>query len=123
MEPGPELDSRVAQEVMGWKGGAMDGYVGWWGSDNNLKAYKHWSPSTSIKDAIEVLEKIKPPSEPATLTWLSDSREWAVQVEGGKASAPTLAHAICLAALRAVKRLKAVEKDQDYVDDHSDPIG
>ncbi len=118
MEPGLELDALVAREVMGWTmvnlSGTPEQYKWYWQGGNTPSGPKvsSWSPTTSIQHAIEVLEKIKPPSQPATITWLSDSREWTVQVGLGKgevwASAPTLPHAICLASLKAKESDKVI---------------
>lgn len=131
LKPGPELDALVAEKVMGWKrikklhGKPLaDGWVGFhdgewirWTS-NPESAYEDYtpsifSPSTSIADAWQVVEKMRGfwkveaypfCRQPWTATYTPPNGP---AVPGGTATAGTAPHAICLAALRAVMKEQA----------------
>lgn len=133
MTAGRELDALIAEKVMGWKrmtyaqanpGNkhyAADERLTWTWFDSNDNETKRavdsdcvdcgtdflaWSPSTDIKDAWEVVEKLR-----MTLTpthdggWIAQTRYRYREPDlltPFDAKAPTAPHAICLAALEAV---------------------
>ena len=126
-KPGPELDARMA-EVMGWiRGDPPEGVFegcAWWrdsagcpclteDDDGHLRPrYRpgvFWSPSTSIADAFEVVEKLGR----YWRLFADDQHPDGVGVRAvfgadkglrlHEAWAPTAPHAICLAALAAVE--------------------
>ncbi len=70
MKPGHELDAKIAAEVMKWE----------------IKPY-NWAPSTRIKDAFEVLQKMEEGAEKDGIKLMESTR------------ADSLPYAICLAAL------------------------
>lgn len=88
---GPELDARVAREVMNWEIAGP------------------WSPSTDIAAAWEVVEKIGLFSDEAYdgigFTLWHDANGWFVGTPDFRTGvqAPTAPLAICLAALEALK--------------------
>lgn len=58
LKAGPELDARIATEVMGWR----DVTMGWVGGETDGRKWESlkstWHPSTNIADAWRVVEKI-----------------------------------------------------------------
>ena len=63
MKPGPELDALVAEKVMGWTAVYLSDGVNTWLDDGvntgrMISGDYPWSPSTSIADAWEVVEKL-----------------------------------------------------------------
>jgi len=57
-DPGPELDAAVAEKVMGWKR-TEGSESGAWTLKNGDGRFGSWSPSTDIKAAWEVVERVK----------------------------------------------------------------
>ena len=108
MEPGSALDRLIAEKVMGWK------VLSHWDADGTIKHLIDENQcevrppeikpySTNIADAFEVTRKFQEfqmlkvffPEPPVTRYVASFRR-------GCECEAPTMAHAICLAALRAI---------------------
>lgn len=130
MTPGRELDALVAEKVMGWKrltyaqqyptniNYSKDDRLTmhWHSHDLQEQAYAEdcddyyapelaWSPSTDIRDAWEVIYRLKH-LEPE-LVWSDEHQCWHMTLwkganQGQMPGAATAPHAICLAALRAV---------------------
>ena len=115
MKVGRKLDALVAELIMGWdteKDFAWDGKsAGWW----NDKTQCHFNPSTDIRAAMQVVNKL----EKLSLFICLRRRQIPNRANGCKgeyeaqfwdnngqqsyhAFAKTAEHAICLAALRAV---------------------
>ncbi|RLG44476.1 MAG: hypothetical protein DRN81_04505 [Thermoproteota archaeon] len=122
LEPGPELDRLMAEEVMGWEEGedfdcSKEGPLIYYPSRNRVLGRK-WSPSTDIAAAWEVIRKmldsgwgceIYSPNNPYAL---ENADKWfVVFAKSGpivmqlnfSAKAPSAPLAICRAALLAVK--------------------
>lgn len=97
LEPGPELDALVWKHVMGRKP-----------HETEIELFD-WSPSTSIADACEVLGKFaywEAWSKPKQVTHFYMELVQGDPYAGfGEADAPTIPHAICLAALKSVGAL------------------
>ena len=124
MEPGRELDALVAEHVMEWVHvrTSTQGYGECWELPDGTRLCTGseimpgligFAPSTDIAAAWEVVEKLVPPMwvtfdspDPYSdkwIVWLS--RVYSAEdpvVETERAEADTPAHAICLAALKAV---------------------
>jgi hypothetical protein len=125
-----DLDCRVAEEVMGWKPDKTNGFGYPDGGDfyppNKMHGVekilefdtdrvktKPWSPSTDMNAAMEVVEKIinrKPAVFSVEWTHGEENPWFAVFIFDGDdisswaiGEADTIAEAICLAALEAVK--------------------
>jgi len=116
MPAGRELDTLVAERVMGWSPPRKpDQYTwqapsGWRGGVEQIPAY-----STSIAAAWEVVDKLAESGKLCCLTIDKlgfPGEEWRVffqwdvsddRMEMPYADAPTAPHAICLAALAAVE--------------------
>lgn len=93
LEAGPELDAKVAKEVMGW---TLD--------KTNFHTF---TPSTSISDAFEVVQEmrkkrywLKALEQIASGVWITRFKNSA-QVISSVGSTP--AHSIVLAALKALE--------------------
>lgn len=130
MKPSRELDQFIAKEFMQWTviGGK------YWSKDGpTLHDMEAWSPSTDIAAAWEVLEKLRDLDSGAPAIWPPaiyapgavislgeyNGSEWQVRmavsanedtpinwdVPGFVAYGETAPHAICLAALRAMKHV------------------
>ena len=112
LPPGPELDRAVAEEVMEWKRGHHpDHGDGWRDVDGGYWQDPH-EYSTDIAAAWEVMEKVK--------TWIRSKRMTFLRELQKEVSPPMLdgfvawpdgvlhitPHAICLAALAAVRSRK-----------------
>ena len=114
MKPGRELDALVATKVMGWK--SKDDI--WMLPDGGGVYKREWSPSTDIKAAWEVVEKVILDSKCPEGFQLSngdigqeyemcDAKKWGASFDNGYGngtfsdgeSAP---HVICLSALASV---------------------
>lgn len=112
MKPGRELDSLVAEKVMGWRKDSdgdwerpsKDAIDGWY--PDHLFPY-----STDIAAAWEVVEKLTAQFGDDFTIWSIWSRENKIRARfnrgesrtyAAQADAPTAPHAICLAALKAV---------------------
>lgn len=123
LEAGPELDTLIAERVMGWVVGPEEYVHGhnmhvgsfersWVGSkcDGRTWLVGGFKPSTDIAAAWQVVEKLKGnPGDDLKdwhwnpeIVWLDDNRGWAVVFNEQEASAPTAPLAICRAALRAI---------------------
>lgn len=120
MEAGPELDRLVAERVMGWWIGDCEahflvesvesfpaylrGSKKWDARDRVYRSPAHnsefWSPSTSIADAWEVVEKMDTGNSFQLSTRFTDW--WASFTISTNVSASTAPLAICRAALLAV---------------------
>jgi len=103
LPPGPELDALIATKVMGW---GIIHYAGHQIIQRPGITMNEWSPSQSIADAWEVVEKLKHADnfeiafyegEWVVGSYVNDEPIW-------EASAATLPHAICLAALKAISK-------------------
>lgn len=104
MEPGKELDTLIAERVMGWKKGG----VGW---DTNLTHWvagflcihevSKWSPSTDISAAWEVFEKFDTPFVKKNFD-VNDEDYFLCKIGGDIVFGKTAPEAICKAALLAV---------------------
>ena len=118
MQPGPELDALVAEKVMGWEKNDQGMWVMSRSTENGWKqtiniAASQWRPSTSIKVAWEVMEKMRHLGLYPGVgvdgdrweAWVFDTEP----VQGDfsapkvKATAPIAPLAICKAALKAVQ--------------------
>jgi len=122
LDPGPELDARVAVEVMGWSIVTVrewdhSGQGCWWEESGRYIAEGSWSPSTHIATAWEVVGRMResgwcyiieqdgPPEDRTVCCQLSLQHEG--KDEGGDlvtVHADTAPLAICLAALIAKRR-------------------
>lgn len=114
LKPGPELDALVAEKVMRWTPVEHpDKLAGQTGAFYPIKfgggIYREpggpWSPSTDIRDAWEVVEKMLSEGRSITLQALEEGdpeRWWDVSVDEAVAEKISAPHAICLAALKAV---------------------
>ena len=121
-----EIDSQIAEKVMGWEfcersfmrdvllcGGVGEEMVTeekWFKNGIAMYFVNRWNPSTNIAHAFEVVEKMKEKEFCFTLSDYLDSRFWDANFIIFKDStkefigtANTPAMAICLAALEAVK--------------------
>lgn len=115
MSPGTELDTIIAEKVMGWKSGGFPGYdnmfwvkldgspTDFWKTDHGSQECEPFSPSTDIACAWLVVEKLdifkkyelhQSKSGKWQIGWGSDSAYFRAAFE-----AETVAHVICLAAL------------------------
>lgn len=104
------LDALVAEQVMGWQ--RQPGYNYWMtfpegGTFELHKLIANWHPSTSIADAMEVVEKMREQGwsfactlYEAKLPYASFCKQTATSSRNAEAS--TLPEAICKAALAAV---------------------
>ena len=131
LEPGPELDALVATEVMEWHRNAGTYQpTGWFNKfslytefedDRSLPCHETgddpvWSPSTSIADAWQVVEKMQAMNRQKDIHIQCLYDKWDVSMchferngEGMEwgdwtINADTAPHAICLAALKAVEQ-------------------
>ena len=98
LKAGPELDARIATEVMGW----TDFVMGW--VDNKTDP-DHWAclkdvwrPSTDIADAWRILERLQPPSRADA--WVEFVHSWVGALHLSHMKASEAAFAICRAALQ-----------------------
>ena len=115
LEAGPELDALVAEKVMGWTVGLgifRDQYGTIRNSQSTFEQYEpsiRWQPSTDIRDAWEVVEKMRGnhtffiESYPVGETWWAQFTPLNVDEEyhGGASTVPL---AICRAALKSVTK-------------------
>lgn len=113
MKPGRELDALVAKKVMNLQGlhKIADDY--WHETTTGKNRYSTEIPcySSLITPAWEVVEKMKRDGI-IELVWHEDPDMWSVSL-GDTIYKPqrTLPHAICLAALEAVGRIKKAPVD------------
>jgi hypothetical protein len=117
IKAGPDLDALVAEKVMGWKPDPDNFFWLGKGTTNQRVTssdcfdcgteFPAWTPSTSIADAWEVMEKICQGKEDTYrfeivkqghLYWVSI---WDDGFSDGDVGADTAPLAICLAALKA----------------------
>ena len=113
MEPGRELDALIAEKVMGWRktrGGYTNDLTKQWSvPEKQLPLY-----STSIKAAWEVVEKLRGKgyyfdldgdkdggARGELIPWIAEFSN--VNKKKYSGYAKTAPHAICLAALEAIK--------------------
>ena len=105
LKVGKELDCKIAEKVMGWKIGvdpAEDGGVSWFvesnGGDWVETGYypDNFKPSTDIKVAWEVVEKM---NRPYIIASTEDGESWVHFGNEGNAAIGETPHAICIAAL------------------------
>ena len=106
-----EIDALVAERVMGWR---QDTYGFWRDGPAGAESFVHqeWSPSTSIADAWEVVERMAELNFRVSLCQLTRDPHWLVRFEDAItektcgefwSSSPVAAPlAICIAALRAL---------------------
>ena len=125
MEPGRDLNARVAVEVMGWK--PIDRKAAGWGdgpevwatgddSEDGSPTRQWFEPSTDIAAAWKVVEKLGlafelgwlPTDE--GLSWDASFGEKRGSEEGTTTYAATAPLAICLAALKAVATQRNTER-------------
>lgn len=105
MPPGPELDAMVAERVMGWR--KRPDSIYWWEHERGgepVAVIGVWLPSTNVAAAIQALERIMEPPVSAT-HWRAGWRcgpHCEIDDVFYAASDHGLAHAISLAALKAV---------------------
>ena len=129
LEPGPELDALLATKVMGWSKDPDDSNSPYW-HGSNLKVWRMrswgptldeqeeaWSPSTSVADAMDdLLRKLEERFEWALESPTAQCKGYRFTLFGtgsdaglvpppGVGVADTAPHAICLAALKAVRTL------------------
>ena len=126
MNAGPDLDRLVAEKVMGWH--RTPHTIVWWNADGTQVGkladvlvvptdnIEPWSPSTTIADAWDVVEKLyeqgiginilkHTPDDRYTTDWVVWLRLPSFMTgtpRDDSVSAPTAPLAICLAALKAV---------------------
>lgn len=110
MKPGPELDAKVAEEVMGWKlrhYKINTGKDAWSNADGIRDC--DFRPSTSISAAFGVVDKMHSRERGLYLFWLGHGEGgrdlgWRAHFScGTQVFCATPAHSICLAALKAVE--------------------
>ena len=122
MKAGRELDTQVAEKVMGWHKDERPGHFHWLDNDNETTGYdwldkpiKAFSPSTKIAAAWEVVEKMAA----AGFDWDLASDE--VTFQRGNYDKPdyvcatvvpkpygeNIPEVICLAALKAVEQVNS----------------
>ena len=110
MKPGRELDALVAEKVMGWEyfpaqATGMFVRLGYFFDPVSGEAHHHWSPSTDISAAWEVVEKMSEQWPQYQLAKIEDgwSVMWGFDGYGWpEATGKTAPEAICKAALLAV---------------------
>lgn len=104
-----DLDSFVAEYVMGWKDGEHPRRKIL--NDGDFAPSSQFSPSTNIEHAWEVVEKMKDlpygpgdsnPIFELRIWWSSGTQKWSCRTWFYEASAETAPMAICLVALKAV---------------------
>lgn len=107
LPPCPELDALIAEKILGVAGGYIDPNEGYMRPTGlRVYPYEQFNPSRSISSAWEVVEKLTDPSFPRRpdgfppstmfMLWWEKQGLWTH-------SAKEAAHAICLAALEAIK--------------------
>lgn len=109
---GREMDTLVAEKVIGFVSNFQDGLV--WRTVNG-RLLHHWSPSTDIATAWEVVEKLMEDSDVFIEYWNDSewfvashplgysSREPMAHCDGKKTGKPSIALAICRWALKKVQ--------------------
>ena len=124
IEAGPEMDTLIAEKVMGWKLGKskwihdymMHGMFEteeWKGSTKGILTHtkKSWHPSTDISTAWEVVEKLKDELPQGIKISFWKHEGWCVAwkfdsmgaLDDGFVLAPTVFLAICRAALKVIE--------------------
>ncbi len=114
-----ELDTLIAEKVMGWHLKTKDGLTYWADEDGYIEAYEYWehhgsqndpwSPSTDMNDALRVLEKLR--KESIAVVMDNGAEEWtlfAYKVNGKHEYTDSVYNkpapeAICLLALKVKK--------------------
>ena len=96
MSPGEELRKQVALKIMGWEKGSYD---------YSRAEHGDWCPDTNIKDAWDVVNTLYYPVETYSSPDNYHCTIWVTGLDSPITVASTLSvpHAICLAALEAVK--------------------
>ncbi len=111
LQAGPELDAKMADKVMGWPS-AERPITDSMTPEERVYAIFLWSPSTSITDAMEVVEKITKPNQDGTRYELSIYKtawsEWSCTFMDDLSGdwihgCGTLPLAICRAALKVME--------------------
>ncbi len=123
IKPGPELNTLIAEKVMGWtlteeKGPNSYDYFCWKSADGKVgHSNNMFMPSTNIADAWKVVEKLRDKSlqfelrvSPGTLwiVWVARLSMIPFQEDEllAEAKGDTAPYAICLAALKAIEGVK-----------------
>ena len=104
MPAGCEVDSLVAEKVMGWRSGIINDACRVIRLPYEGPGWETWSPSTDISAAWEIVEKMGRPIEIKGL--YSPPEKWQVEVGGytrTRSYGEQLPLAICRAALKAAK--------------------
>lgn len=111
IEAGPELDALVAVEVMGWSVWRVDEREEQWvrGGPGSSYESSYASPAYSTSGVcLEVLERLSVEGYDVSIS--RPGIDWAVNIGVASVELPTtLPHAICLAALEAVRAEKEGE--------------
>lgn len=116
MPAGSDLDHAIIEKVMQWEWQADEYFPndGYWCGDrapslaDQREPTRHFSPSTNIAHAWEVVEKLRALGRPMSIhggVSPSDAPavRWIVQTLDAKAYGETAALALCRAALKAVR--------------------
>lgn len=110
LKAGPELDARIATEVMGWYALpiADTNGVPCWSNRPSASAFAEktdwfrpaetWRPSTDIADAWRILEWLQPPAR--NDAWREFIHSWVGALHLSHMTAREAAFAICRAALQ-----------------------
>jgi hypothetical protein len=115
VEPGLELDTLVAEKVMGWT--RIGGHYAWATIEGETRTWKGFQPSTDISAAWEVVTKMletvaeRNPLAARSASFIFSLSRYGTRGWGARfliawpcptSCGESAAHAICLAALKAV---------------------
>ena len=125
MKAGKEVDTLVAEKLMGWHSAHNEAYPLQWTTPTGLVTWEHTSygafkPSSDIATAWELLEKMRLKYGHVVVAWhpfdaIPDGEggdyavysHWSCYIEEvGEATADTAPLAICLAALKSVENFE-----------------
>ena len=104
MTTNQELNTLVAMHVMDWGGIEK----AWYGEDGDRRWMSDWNPSTSIANAMEVMERIR---ESMHVRWYNSGKVEVILGDPesgpcwGRMESDSIAQGICIAALE----MKGVE--------------